>query len=172
VVVALFGLLSVAVSTKASALPIPPVVVTPPPIAVVRVPPTPSEGLAHGVPKLTPEEAVIKAAAAYPRMVFAVFEFRVRRAEQVGPNFFLNSEDDYRDQRDLSIRILPNVERRLRERFGADLSHALLGHDIRVIGPAVRTRVDFIDDAGKVSGKYYYQTQVPVIDDREIEVLD
>jgi hypothetical protein len=114
----------------------------------------------------------MKAAAAYPRMVFGVFEFRVRRAEQVGPNFFLNSEQDYRDQRDLCIRILPSAERLLRDRFGRDLRTTLLGHDIRVIGPAVRTRVDFVDDFGRASGKYYYQTQVPVIDSREIEVVD
>lgn len=114
----------------------------------------------------------MKAAAAYPRVVLGVFEFRIRRVEQVGPNFFLNSEEDYRDQRNLSIRIQPPALRSLRDRFGNDLRHALLGHNARVIGPAVRTRIDFVDDFGRKSGKYYYQTHVLVNDGRQIELAD
>jgi hypothetical protein len=165
----LFALLSMTVSTTSAVPPVPPVVIFPPP-PLERRAPTPTEALFRGMIKLTPEEAVMKAASAYPRPVVGVFEFQVRRAELVGPNLFLNSESDYRDQRNLSIRIEPAALSELHKRFGDNLS-LLLGRKVRVVGPAVRVRIDFTEN-GRATGKYYYQTQVPVRDARQVELAD
>ena len=113
----------------------------------------------------------MKAADAAPRGVYGVFELDVSRAEKVGPNFFLNSERDYRDQRNLSVAIGPKVQSELRQRYGEDLRTALLGRKMLVFGYARRVRVDFIS-GGRRSGKYYYQTHVPVGDVRQIELVD
>jgi len=121
--------------------------------------------------RLTPPEAVIKAADAAPRGVYGVFELNIRRAEQVGPNFFLNSETDYRDQRNLSLTIGPNAQAALRKQYGADLGKALMGRKLLVYGFARRVRIDFTTRGGR-SGKYYYQTHVPVGDVRQIELVD
>ncbi|MBO9715627.1 MAG: hypothetical protein J7507_02190 [Pseudoxanthomonas sp.] len=73
---------------------------------------------------------------------------------------FLNSETDYRDQRNLTVRmptsIVPELEQRLGVRF-ADLKN----RRIVVTGLAKRARIDFLED-GRPSGKYYYQTHVRV----------
>ena len=144
----------------------PPVVVTP--NSIHHVVPTPSEALYRGMVKLTPQEAVMKAADAAPRNVVGVFEFEVRRAEQVCPNFFIGSEGDYRDPRNLSVRVLPQAMAELHARFGPDLSKAFISRKIRVVGAARRVRIDFVDH-GRVTGKYYYQTQLPVGDANQIE---
>lgn len=119
--------------------------------------------------RLTPPEAVMKAADAAPRGVYGIFELNVRRAEQVGPNFFLNSETDYRDQRNLSITIGPNAQAALRKQYGADLGKALMGRTLLVYGFARRVRIDFTTH-GRRSGKYYFQTHVPVGNARQIEL--
>lgn len=131
--------------------------------------PTPSEALAARNRQLTPVEAVIAAAGASGAGVRGVFAMQVRRAEQVGPRYFLNSEADYRDQRTLSVAIQPWVLPELRARFGGGLRRAFLGKDVRVFGYARRERIDFTIN-GHRTGKYYFQTHVAVTDARQIEV--
>ena len=73
---------------------------------------------------------------------------------------YLNSEMDYRDQRNLTIRmptsIVPDLEKRLGVKF-QDLKNRRLV----ILGVAKRNRIDFVAD-GKPTGKYYYQTHVHV----------
>ena len=146
--------------------------ITPPIVRTPTAPPTmtPSAAIFRGMVKLTPVEAVIKAADAAPRGVYGVFELRVSRAEQVGPNYFLNSEKDYRDQRNLSISIGPRALAALRAKHGDNLKTALMGKTIRVLGNAPRVKVDFYS-FGKRTDKYYFQTHVPIADARQIEIV-
>lgn len=119
---------------------------------------------------MTAPQAVIAAANAAPRGVSGSFALVVRRAEMVGPRLFLNSEDDYRDQRNLSIAIQPYALPGLRDRLGKDLRAALVGRDIRVRGVARRTRIGFFKN-GKPTGLYYYQTHVVVDSAAQINVV-
>lgn len=130
---------------------------------------TPGEALAAGVRPMTSVEAVIAAAGASGAGVRGVFTITVRRAEAVGPRFFLNSEADYRDQRTLAIALHPRALPGLRARLGGDLRRAFLGKDVRVHGFARRERIDFTVN-GRPTGKYYYQTHVAVTDARQVEV--
>lgn len=118
--------------------------------------------------RLTADEAIAKAAA-QPDGVVAVFEISVRRGEQVGSNYFLGTEDDYRDRRNLSIRIAKPPQTELRERFGEDLKLAFVGKKLLVAGRAKRTRIAFLDSAGRRTGRYYYQTHVEVRNPLQIE---
>jgi hypothetical protein len=82
----LFAFLAAVFATPPAAPPppniTPPIVRTP----SARAPMTPSAAIFRGMVKLAPHEAVMKAADAAPRPVYGVFELRVSRAEQVGPN--------------------------------------------------------------------------------------
>jgi hypothetical protein len=131
--------------------------------------PTPSEAVAAGDRRFTSVDAVIAAAGASGAGVRGVFAMNVRRAEPVGPRFFLNSEADYRDQRSLAIAITPWALPGLRARYGGDLRRAFMGKDVRVFGFARRERIDFTVH-GRPTGKYYYQTHVAVTDARQVEV--
>lgn len=143
-------------------------VVVRPVITLHRI--TPSESLALGARLFRPVGAIATAAAAAPRSVRGVFALSVRRTDFVGKVLFLNSEADYRDQRSLAIQVLPAAVIQLRARYGRDIEHQLSGKSIRVLGSARRVRIDFTID-GRPSGKYYYQTHVPVGDAAQIELL-
>jgi len=120
---------------------------------------------------MTASQAVMAAADAAPNGVTSTFALVVRRAEMVGPRLFLNSQADYRDQRNLSIAVQPGALGALRQKLGGNPQLILKGKDIRVTGVARRTRIDFIDN-GKPTGKYYYQTHVVVSDPAQIAIID
>lgn len=131
-------------------------------------PTSPNLAMASG---MTAPQAVFAAADAAPRGVPGTFALVVKRAEMVGPRLFLNSEGDYRDQRNLSIAIQPSALPILRQRLGRDLRGALVDRDIRVRGVARRTRIDFTNNA-KPTGKYYYQTHVDVDSADQISIVN
>ena len=118
--------------------------------------------------RLTAAEAIAKASS-QPDGVVAVFEITVRRGEQVGTNYFLGSEDDYRDPRNLSIRISKPAQTELRKKFGKDLALAFIGEKLLVAGKAKRARIASLDSAGRRTGRYYYQTHVAVRHPLQIE---
>ena len=119
---------------------------------------------------IAPALAVMAAADAAPRGHAGRFGFVVRRADMVGPRLFLNSYPDYRDQRNLSVVIDPNILPAVRAQFGADLRAAFLGRTILVDGEARRTRIDFTV-GGRPSGKYYFQTHVTVTRPEQIRIV-
>nr|WP_235889000.1 hypothetical protein [Glacieibacterium frigidum] len=118
---------------------------------------------------LTPMQAVFAAANAAPHATSGVFEFKVRATGRDGDRLYLNSEADYRDQRNLSIAILPDAQGELEQRYGP-LAKGLIGRTISVRGAARRVRINFTD-GGAPTGKYYYQTHVVVGTPSQIEVL-
>jgi hypothetical protein len=122
------------------------------------------------VPGMRAPQAVIAAADAAPRGVPGNFALVVRRAEMVGARLFLNSEADYRDQRNLSIAIQPHALPILRQRLGKDVGEALVNKDIRVRGVARRVRIGFFNN-GKPTGKYYFQTHVVVDSAEQISIV-
>ena len=153
----------------------------PPPInrmPVVReAPPRPGEprsgplaALSRGMVRLTPTEAITKAADAAPGGVFAVYDMPVRRADCDRGTLYLNSETDYRDQRSLTISIPPRALPELRKAFGEDLENRLKGQRILVLGKARRVRIDFTTN-GRPTGKYYYQTHVLLTNASQLKIV-
>ena len=109
------------------------------------------------------------AASAAPRSVDGVFAMRVQATGIQGQLTYLNSELDYRDQRNLTVTITPDAARQLAERFGDHPRISLKDKNIRVRGSAIRTTIRFYAN-GKPARKYYYQTHVNVTDAGQIEV--
>lgn len=111
------------------------------------------------VTALTPLQAIEQAAAS-PAGVTGVFVLNVRNTGWDRGFAYLNSEEDYRDQRCLTIAISPAGVAAFRTK-GIDPAILFKGHEIRVTGTARRTTVYFTSN-GRRTDKYYYQTQVPV----------
>lgn len=109
------------------------------------------------------------AASAAPAGVEGVFAMRVQATGAQGHLTYLNSEQDCRDQRNLTVAIAPEAARQLTRRFGEHPRISLRDKDIRVRGSAVRTTIRFYAN-GKPTAKYYYQTHVNVTDAGQIEV--
>lgn len=118
---------------------------------------------------LQPPQAIQLAADAAPRSVAGMFSMRVSTIGESGGAVYLNSETDYRDQRNLTVALSPGAARQLEQRLGAPLARALDRQRILVRGSARRVRIDFM--AGdEPSGKYYYQTHVRVSDAAQIQL--
>lgn len=108
----------------------------------------------------TPQEAVMRAADAAPGGVDGVFVLEVRATGRQGEWLYLNSETDYRDQRNLSVAVGPELAADLTRRFGQDAGGFLKGRRVAILGAARRVRIELTDPNGSPTGKYYYQTHV------------
>mgnify|MGYP007011025509 CR=1 FL=1 len=119
---------------------------------------------------LNPVEAVSYANYLAPRAgVAAEFEMEVKAVGGQRGRFFLNSETDYRDRNCLTLVLTPMVAKAMAGSADvAALEKRFKGKRIAVEGIARRVRIDFTDDTGKASGKYYYQVHVVVMDARQI----
>ena len=121
--------------------------------------------------EIDPRQAIIAAADAAPAGVTGVFAITVRATGRERGRLYLNSELDYRDQRNLTINVAPGAAAQLERRHGMPPERYFLGKSIRVRGTARRIRIDFVSE-GRRTGLYYYQTQVAVSDPDQIEIVE
>lgn len=118
---------------------------------------------------IAPAEAVQLAAASAPAGIPGTFELLVQATGRQDGNLYLNSETDYRDQRNLSIAVRPAAIRTLAAQLGQDPAVALQGKRLRIMGQAVRVPIYFAANE-RTTEKYYYQTHVDVTDATQIQV--
>lgn len=123
-------------------------------------------------PVFTPRQAVFAAADAAPAGVAGVFTMRVARTGRAGGRVYLNSESDYRDQRNLTINIDPVAAAQVFRRFRSDAGRFFRHKLVSVTGVARRVRIDFLDNRHRRTGRYYYQTHVMVTDVSQISVTE
>lgn len=121
--------------------------------------------------RISPREAIVAAADAAPRGVPGIFAIHVAATGRIGGRVFLNSQGDYRDQRNLTIAIAPPAAQALTQRHGAAPEAFFRGRNIEVRGAASRVRIDFTDDRHRPTGLYYYQTHVAVTDPDQIRIV-
>jgi hypothetical protein len=93
------------------------------------------------LPTLNPAQAIGRAAAASPRPVRALFQFRVQSAKKTADGYYLDSEKDFRSPANLGIAIRGSAMRGLTRRFGADLGRAFVGKTVKLIGQVKRIPV-------------------------------
>jgi hypothetical protein len=118
---------------------------------------------------IAPREAIVAAADAAPRGVSGEFALVVRATGRERGRVYLNSERDYRDQRNLTVNIDRRAAEALERRYGAPAHLFFENKAIRVRGVVRRVRIDFLWQ-GRPTGKYYYQTHVLVADPDQIAV--
>ena len=118
---------------------------------------------------IDPSQAVQLAAASPRAGVTGVFAMTVK-ATGTTDRVYLNSELDYRDQRNLTIAIEPEAADALALTLGAPPQIALNGKQILVAGTARRVKIGFLAD-GVFTDKYYYQTHVVVTKPAQIQLL-
>lgn len=122
------------------------------------------------VPAIEPYAAIWMAAQAAPRAAPGVFGLQVRAVDVDQGRGYINSETDYRDPRNVTVRLEPGALAMLGPEPRAVLARQLRQH-LRVQGAVQRTRIDFLAD-GQPSGKYYYQTHIQVTDLAQITRMD
>jgi hypothetical protein len=124
--------------------------------AVAQTPPPELDGA------MSPAEAVAAAAKYGPMGKQGSFAMLVRATGISHGHFFLNSESDYRDPKNLSIDIDPRAAKLLTRQLGSSPDQFYKGKWIIVRGTVHRVPIIFTDNYGRPLGKLYYQTHVPV----------
>ncbi|WP_407352514.1 hypothetical protein [Luteimonas sp. R10] len=98
------------------------------------------------------------------------FVLTVKALNSYSDRTFLNSERDYRDQRNLTVKMPTSMVPSLEQRLGVGLQ-GLKNRRLVVLGVAKRVRIDFLAD-GRPTGKYYYQTHVQVDSPTQVSFAD
>lgn len=114
-------------------------------------------------------QAVFLAAEAAPNGVPGTFRLRIQSAGRQEGNIYLDSEKDYRDQRNLCIAVFPDAAKKFRAEYGEDPDKILVGKLILVKGQARREKIIFTFN-GMETDKYYYQTHVVVNSADQIQI--
>ena len=92
------------------------------------------------LPTLNPAQAISQAAKA-SKPVRALFQFRVARAAKSRDGYYLDSETDFHSPANLGVVIRASAMPGLTQKFGPDLSGALVGKTIKIIGQVHRVKV-------------------------------
>ena len=90
---------------------------------------------------LTPAQAISRAAAASPKPVRALFQFKVESAAKSRDGFYLDSEKDFRSAQNLGVAIKASAMPGLTRKYGQDLKAAFVGKTIKLIGQVRRVSV-------------------------------
>ena len=93
------------------------------------------------LPTLTPAQAISQAAAASPKPVRAVFQFRVANAAKSRDGFYLDSERNFRSPENLGVTIRASAMPALTKKYGSDIKSAFVGKTVKVIGEVRRLSV-------------------------------
>ncbi|MBE1298501.1 MAG: hypothetical protein GJ680_01135 [Alteromonadaceae bacterium] len=116
-------------------------------------------------------EIIGSAAESAPDGVEGEYTFKIQAVGKPKRTVYLNTELDYRDQRNVTIALHPRLAKQLLEQHGADSETFFIGKSIRVNGEAKRAKIIF-NSQGRPSGLYYYQTQIRLKDIDKIEILE
>lgn len=134
----------------------------------------PPAGPVHQVREgvLSPLEAVVYASQAAPDGFSGTFGMQVRNIGQDSRGVvFLNSELNYREQTNLSVRVDPRVSAYLSRARGDNWVNEIVGQEIEVEGKAQRVVIWFNDSAKGRTDSYYYQTQIFVGHPDHLKIL-
>jgi len=118
---------------------------------------------------ICPMQAIERAAAAAPYGAPGRYTLVVRSIGQSNGLIYLDSQNDYRDQRNVAVVLYPRAQAQLRARLSGSLERALEGRRIVVMGSARRVKILFVDSHHHYSGKYYYQTHIAVTEGDQVQ---
>lgn len=119
----------------------------------------------------TPMQVISLAATAAPQPVLTTIAMQVHAVGSDGGVTYLNSESDYRDQRNVSIAIPVAALAAVEAKFGGPLDKTAHGKHILVHGAARRVTIWFVNSDGQRSNKFYFQTHIAISDPDQIQVL-
>lgn len=115
-------------------------------------------------------EIIRSAAEAAPLGVEGIYTLKIKAAGMQRAVVYLNTEEDYRDQRNITISLHPKLIAELTAKYGEHPEVYWIGKTIEVRGQAKRARIVFSSN-GRPTDKYYYQTHIRVSDASQIKVL-
>ncbi|GAC24180.1 hypothetical protein GMES_1884 [Paraglaciecola mesophila KMM 241] len=111
------------------------------------------------------------AAVIYPRSFETGGVFRVKATGSLEGRVFLNTEYDYRDPRNISIVLSPEIATEFEKKYEMSPEAYFLKKRVLVKGQLVQVKIWFSSN-GKRSNKYYYQTHMRVSSLDDISLMN
>ena len=105
-----------------------------------------------------------------PEGVKGAFKFLIKASGIKGGIVYLNTEVDYRDRRNITVALHPDVINSFTKKYGSAPESYFINKTIEVDGEAKRMKIYFISN-GKLTEKYYFQTHLRVTSLKQIKVL-
>ena len=105
-----------------------------------------------------------------PLGVEGTFQLPIRASGKQSNVLYLNTEQDYRDRRNITVAIHPSIIEALTKKYGESPGSFFLQKQIEVKGVAKRAQIDFYSQRRKTK-KYYFQTHIRVSSIDQIKVL-
>jgi hypothetical protein len=99
------------------------------------------------------------------------FAFIVQQVGNAAGTMYLNSIEDYRDARCITVAIKPSVVKQLKERYGEDLETAFRGHRVYVHGAKVELVSIEYQAPPLIVKPIAYRTQVTLTKPGEIDLI-
>ena len=126
--------------------------------------------------KISIRDAIELSAAAAPAAIIGEIEMVVQASAKSVDNIYLNSEDDYRDQRNLTVTIPKNLALDFKKQYGQFPDEYYKDKRISVTGEISRAKIYFYcadeeSNKPRKSKKYYYQTHLKISSLDQIQLL-
>lgn len=132
----------------------------------------PAAGPLHEVREgvIDPVQAVIYAAQSAPNAHTGTFGMQVRNLGSNPRYVYLNSELNYREQFNVSVRMDIEVARFLRRTYGQNWLDEIIGKQIEIEGEVKREEIWFVCNRERTNS-YYYQTHIHVSRPEQFKIL-
>jgi len=118
---------------------------------------------------LTTWEIIEQTEAMAPKGLKGEFLLTIKNSGKQSSNIYLNTQEDYRDRRNISITLLPSFQQAFNAKYRTDLRRFYENKTVRVKGEAKRVKIWFYTQ-GKQAEKYYFQTHIIVSDLNQITI--
>ncbi|WP_133405392.1 hypothetical protein [Parashewanella tropica] len=105
-----------------------------------------------------------------PQGVKGTFKLPIKATGMQSERVYLNTQDDYRDRRNISVAITPMLAFELDEKYGSAPDKFFLNKTVEVTGEVKRVKIYFLSK-GKMTDKYYFQTQIKISSLDQIKVI-
>lgn len=128
-----------------------------------------ASGLAACSAALTPPEVVQLSAEAEGQPVLVTMDLRVAQVGRDNGVLYINANEDYRDQRNVSLAVLPQAQNDFIAQHGP--VENLIGRRLRARGWARRETIQFVHSR-RPTGLYYFQTHLFIHGADQVELLD
>jgi hypothetical protein len=106
-----------------------------------------------------------------PEGVKGTYQFFIKASGMRRGDVFLNTENDYRDRRNITLVLPKKLNSAFIKKYGSAPNRYFINKTVEVTGEVNRVIIDFISN-GKPSGAYYFQTQLNIASLQQIKVVN
>lgn len=106
-----------------------------------------------------------------PNGVEGTFQLPIKASGSRRGIVYLNTEKDYRDRRNITVVIPPNLIKSISNKYGESPETFFINKTIEITGEAKQVKIFFIS-RGKITDKYYFQTHIKLESLTQIRVLN